>query len=142
MGYVKALKKHGIPANHRLITPYLPNQSVAREEIYRLLSTSPRPDAVFAFNDYLAFEAMEVAKSMKLNIPEDVALVGFGDEPVASHAEPKLTTVAQPAFQIGQTAAEELIWQLDNKEIQTVPKNKVLKTKLVVRGSSSRTMAN
>ena len=60
----------------------------------------------------------------------------FGDEPVASYAEPKLTTVAQPAFQIGQTAAEELIRLLDSKPHKTGPKNKVLKTELVVRTSS------
>ena len=135
-GYLKALKRNGIILNKKFIIPYTPDRDSVRERISQLFSTQGRPDAVFAFNDYLAFEALEVTKAIGLKIPKQIALVGFGDEPVASYAEPKLTTVAQPAFQIGQTATEELIRLLDSKPHKTEPKNKVLKTELVVRTSS------
>jgi hypothetical protein len=72
-----------------------------------------------------------------LSIPDDLTLVGFTNEPVAAIGEPPLTTVAQPVFQIGQTAAELLLHEIHADGVRQ-PVTKVLPTHLVVRNSSTK----
>ncbi len=102
----------------------------------KIFSTGKMPDAVFAVCDAMAFGAMKVIKEKKLNIPEHIALAGFTNETMASLVEPQLTTVAQPIYEIGKTAAELLIKQINSSPDSFLPEKKVLKTRLIIRGSS------
>src|SRR5690606_10384474 len=65
----------------------------------------PSPTAVFAFNDLMAIGAMEAIRQRGLRIPEDIAIVGFGNIPAASWIFPKLTTVAQYPDEMGRAMA-------------------------------------
>jgi len=87
-------------------------------------------------NDTVAFAGMKEIKRQGLRIPEDVALVGFTDEFHSTVVEPALTSVTHPTFEIGQEAAKLFFERIENPEGQ--PRQKIMKTKLVVRKSSTK----
>ena len=75
----------------------------------RLLAVRPDIDAVFAASDLMAAGAMSVLDAAGRRVPEDVAVVGYDDSPVASTARPQLTSVRQPIEEMGQETARLLI---------------------------------
>jgi DNA-binding LacI/PurR family transcriptional regulator len=145
-GYRLALGRHAIPYDEMLVRGILDEErqnyagvepaSGGYQEMKQLLQLGQRPDAVFAVSDRLAVGAMRAITEAGLQIPGDVALVGFDD--VRYAADLDLTTVAQPAFETGKTAAEILIGQIEggdrngsDDKLQQI----VLPTRLIVRGS-------
>ena len=135
-GYKAALKKYNIPLIEELIIPY--DLTIAKVKIYikHLLSLENPPDAVFAINDPTAIEAIQQIKIMGLRIPEDVAVVGFSNDDVSALVDPPLTTVNQPVTEIGTTAAELVIDQIQKDPSEWKAFIKVLKTELLVRQTS------
>jgi LacI family transcriptional regulator len=108
------------------------------EAMQRLLSLEERPQAVFAASDMIAVGAMKAARAAGLRVPEDVALVGFDDIPLASAVEPPLTTIRQPIEQLGHTAATILLDNLARSQDgdgNIPPQRIVLPTELVLRES-------
>jgi LacI family transcriptional regulator len=93
------------------------------------------PDALVAGNDVVAFGAMTALREAGLRIPEDVAVVGFDDVPLARHACPPLTTVRLPAVEMGRRAAERLIRRIEGRR-DPAGAGDLLPTELVVRASS------
>src|SRR3954469_5969337 len=79
------------------------------ERVRAELRKPNRPDALFVASDVLAIKVMGVIRELKLRIPEDVAIGGFDDILMSAHTVPPLTTVRQPAAQIGRRAAELLL---------------------------------
>jgi DNA-binding LacI/PurR family transcriptional regulator len=67
---------------------------------------SPAPDAVFAATDRLAVAALALAADRSLHVPRDLAIVGFDDIPLAAHLRPSLTTISQPAHELGGVAVD------------------------------------
>ena len=104
-----------------------------RKAVRDYLARSDRPSAIFACNDHIAMRVMEVCREMSLRIPEDIALVGYADEPVASVLTPPLTTVHQNPYDMGALAAAKLLDLLAGKSIDRAT---FLPVELVVRGSS------
>ncbi|HID20780.1 MAG TPA: LacI family transcriptional regulator, partial [Planctomycetaceae bacterium] len=101
----------------------------------RLLSLPNPPTAVFAYNDIMAIGALRAAREMGLHVPDDLAVVGFDNIPVASFVTPQLTTIDQPKYRIGALAVELLIGRLSG-EIEGDPQQQVLDVRLIVRESS------
>ena len=114
------------------------SEASGTQAMERLLRVTPPPEAVFVASDSMALGALKAIRAAGLDVPADVALVGFDDIPLAATTEPPLTTVHQPIEQLGYLAAATLIDRL-----QTAPANKdgagaqriVLPTELVVRAS-------
>nr|WP_255651031.1 substrate-binding domain-containing protein [Cesiribacter sp. SM1] len=102
-----------------------------------MLELSSPPDAIFAINDAAAIQAMLVIKSKGLRMPEDIALIGFNNEPVTSLVEPSISTIAQPAFQIGKLAASHVLEQISSPG-DFIPQKIILRTELIIRDSSNR----
>ena len=100
-----------------------------------LLTASPRPDAVFAVNDLLAVGALLAARETGLEVPRDLALIGFDDIPVARLMSPALTTVAQPQRLLGTRAAELLFERLGDA-VAVTGRSEELPFELVVRESA------
>lgn len=98
-----------------------------------LLKQEIIPDAVLAVNDPVALGIYEVIKKKGLKIPDDIAVIGFSNNPISAIIDPPLTTVEQPAYEIGKQAAIILFDQIKNKTYKSV--NKILKTKLIERNS-------
>ena len=135
-GYLSALKKYNIPFEDELVVYGGFNEEDGIMGFQRLLQLDKKPDAIFAVNDPVAIGAFMQIKECGFKIPDDFALVGFSDNPVASLIDPPLTTVAQPKYKIGRIAATLLLEQIENTTDQYKPKVEVLKTQLIIRKST------
>jgi LacI family transcriptional regulator len=112
LGYKKALAEHDIPLDPILIRGGEFNERGGYEGMKELLKLRPQPTAVFAANDLMAIGAMIGLREAGLEIPRDMAIVGFDDIPAASLVNPPLTTVAQFPERLGRRAAEMLFERL------------------------------
>jgi DNA-binding LacI/PurR family transcriptional regulator len=99
-----------------------------------LIKENKIPDAIFAVNDPVAIGAFQRIKEAGLKIPDDIAIMGFSNNKIASLVDPQLTTVDQPSFEMGRRSAEILIDIIEGKVIE--PRTWVLETKLIIRGST------
>jgi LacI family transcriptional regulator len=131
-GYRQALTEHNLPMDDDLvrIAAFLPEKGEAAME--ELLALPERPTAVFAASDVVAIGVMGAIQAAGLQVPDDVAVVGFDDIFLAAHTHPPLTTVRVPAYGLGWTAAEVLVSLIDGDEDTPMV---TLETKLVIRDS-------
>lgn len=143
-GYKAALAENNIKFQEELIAICRSGTiEEGKEAALKLLNMKKRPDAIFASNDPSAMGAMVAIKEKGLKIPQDVAVVGFSNWFFSALMEPSLTTVDQPGFEMGQEAAKLLIRQIEkkgkDKEDTEIPsETKILKTRLIIRDSSSK----
>jgi LacI family transcriptional regulator len=136
-GYLKALRKHKIKPVEDLIIYCDFNQHYAYLATQELLNMSKRPDAIFTISDRMAIGAMLAIKEKKLRMPQDIGLVGFNNEPVTSLVTPAISSVDQPAFELGKVAAKLFIETMhQDKDMSDV--EEVLKPKLIIRESSQK----
>ncbi|WP_395406390.1 substrate-binding domain-containing protein [Pseudoduganella sp. UC29_106] len=132
-GYEYALRRAGIPVEPQLVrtargTDYVHGMEAAGT----LLAMEQPPTAVFAVSDTLAIGAIKAFRRVGRRVPEDIAVLGFDDIPVAHVFEPGLTTIAQPVRELGATAAEMLLKRLDGGSAESC----TLQHALVVRASA------
>jgi len=133
-GYCKAIKGYGLNLEKELIKPTNSRYSSSLDILMKeFLSMEKRPTAIFAFCDIAAIQAMEIIREKGLNIPEDIAIVGFDDAGIAENAIVPLTTVAQPVYEMGKAAAQLLMDVVNGKRTK---KKILLPVKLVIRKSS------
>jgi LacI family transcriptional regulator len=92
-------------------------------------------DAIFAVNDPVAVGAAIYLKKNGIKIPDNVAIIGFSNNPITEYMTPSLTTVEQPAYEMGKMAASMLI-SLIKGEDEKVEKKVVLPAKLIIRESA------
>jgi LacI family transcriptional regulator len=136
-GYRDALEKHRMPVNPLWIVHGGLNEEDGMESLSRLLlQSTDRTDAIFCVNDPVAMGAILRMREKGIRIPADMAVVGFTDNPMAEMIEPPLTTVRQPAYEIGRSAAELLLDQVRNESQRSPSVHKVLKTELIIRKSA------
>ncbi|MFC9605799.1 LacI family DNA-binding transcriptional regulator [Streptomyces niveus] len=105
-----------------------------RRAMTELLARHPDLDAVFAASDVMAAGALHSLRAAGRRVPEDVAVVGFDDSPIAGHTDPQLTSVRQPVEEMGQAMARVLLEGINNPG--TPHQHAVLPTELVRRASS------
>jgi DNA-binding LacI/PurR family transcriptional regulator len=135
-GYKDALLHHDMELNESLIIYHDLNPESALHCAQHLLDVPDRPDGLFALNDPAAIATMQVAKEKGICIPDELAVVGFSNEPTSALVEPGLTTLAQPMAEIGKTAVNLLFKQMNDTSDCFIPETKILKTTLIVRKSS------
>jgi LacI family transcriptional regulator len=113
-GYCQALIEAGLTPDPSLVVQgdFEPPSGYACA--HQLFSMPERPTAIFASNDNMAWGVLEVAEDYGLRVPDDVAVVGFDDTAPSAHKRPPLTTVRQPFHEMGQRAAELLLWLLES----------------------------
>ncbi|MGH7775736.1 MAG: LacI family DNA-binding transcriptional regulator [Candidatus Dormibacterales bacterium] len=133
-GYEAALAEAGIAPDPDLVVESGYLEETGREAMDRLLSLARPPTAVFAVNDMAAIGAHGLAKERGLRIPEDVAIVGYNDVPLASRLSPPLTTLRVPVREFGRLSAAMLIEEIEGG--REVRRRVVMEPQLVVRGSS------
>jgi LacI family transcriptional regulator len=106
--------------------------------INELIAMKIRPDAIVTASDRLSTTTLNILSQMKIKIPEQIALAGFTNSVNADIFNPPLTTVLQPAFEMGKIATELLIQIIESKQPVTHFEKIILDTKLIVRGSSMK----
>lgn len=135
-GYLDALTDNGMKVDDKLIVRGGYRKRDGSRGIQKLLELADRPDAVFAVNDPVALGAFVVLKERGIKIPGEIALAGFSNNPLSSLIDPPLTTVDQASCQIGRSAVELLLEQIEKGSNNISPVVKVEKTRLIVRKST------
>jgi LacI family transcriptional regulator len=102
----------------------------------RLLEGSRRPTAIVACNDLMAMGAMRAAQARGLSIGEELSIVGFDDIVLAEHANPPLTTMRQPIYEIGRRVCRMLVWILLGESLETDEFQVLFEPQLVMRDST------
>jgi LacI family transcriptional regulator len=133
-GYKRALLQHRMPIDPDLIIETESFTNGGYIAAQRLLALPDPPDAIFAASDSLAIGAMSAIRAAGLRVPEDIAVVGFDDQPSATLADPPLTTVRQPIAELGTRAVELLLTLIEGET--KGPQHVMLPTSLVMRASA------
>jgi len=107
-GYKEAMGKHGLSIPHNYITYGEFLRTPARKAAEKLIKLKDRPTAIFAASDVMALEVLDVARRHGLQVPNDVSVVGFDDNPINTTSSVKLSTVSQPLIEMGRLGVESL----------------------------------
>ncbi|AGB40099.1 transcriptional regulator [Halobacteroides halobius DSM 5150] len=133
-GYKLALKSHGIDYNQDYIVQI---ESGKQEKAYRftkdLLNSYPELTALYGIDDRIAYGAIKAVKELGFKIPEDIAIVGFNNNPLSELIEPALTTVDINTYELGRKATSLLI-QVITEQVTSYC-NDIVPTDLIVRES-------
>ena len=133
-GYLAALAERGLAPDPRLVIESGYTEEGGARAAERLFALDDRPTAIFAVTDMTAVGAFGVARRMGLRVPEDVAIVGYNDIPLASRMVPALTTVRVPIHDFGSAAARLLLEQIESGE--PTQRRVIFNPNLIVRGST------
>jgi len=134
-GYRRALGEAGLPYDPEIVAIGRYEPETVREAALRLLAQPGRPTAVFAANDLSALTVIEVAAELGIDVPGDLAVVGFDDVPEASQSTPQLTTIRQPIQGLGAAAVGMLTALMAGETPEKT--HLVLPTRLVTRGTTA-----
>jgi LacI family transcriptional regulator len=135
-GYKKALADHKVAIDSKLILTRNMSEEAGIEAAEHILKMKQRPDAVFSANDACAIYCMLTLKKAGIRIPEDIAFIGFNNDPMSRVVDPNLTTVNYPGYAMGQAAATQLINHLNGISSIQSTNIIVLRSELMIRASS------
>jgi LacI family transcriptional regulator len=113
-GYERALREAGLPIDPELIRGDSWDPASADAAVRALCALDDPPTAIFAANDNLAFRTLGILHVAGLRVPEDVALVGFDDIPLAAEMVPPLSTMRIPLVEIGRRASRRVLQMIDS----------------------------
>jgi LacI family transcriptional regulator len=133
-GYRAALAQAGIARDERWEVPGDFTEFSGYDAVARLLAVTPRPTAIFAGNDSMAIGALSALREAGVRVPEDMAVAGFDDIPIARYMSPPLSSVHVAIDELGALATETLLQAVARKG-QHEPRQRTLPTTLVVRSS-------
>jgi|SRR5574344_224580 DNA-binding LacI/PurR family transcriptional regulator len=134
-GYKDALLKHGLKYDDQIVR-LCDNRIDAERITPELLSMQNRPDGFFAVNDDTAIGIMYTAKRMGLRVPEQISICGFTNGERAIACDPMLTTVEQRGPEVGKQATDILISKVEGEIPTDKMERRIVRTRLVVRGST------
>jgi DNA-binding LacI/PurR family transcriptional regulator len=134
-GFKDAMNANGLTVNEDWVVEAGFQEEKGYEAMCRLLDSFPHdlPEAVATVNDPSAIGAIKAIQEYGLSIPDDLAVVGFTDDVRAPLLESPLTTVHQPAYEVGKRAAQKLIKTIENE--QEPVENIIVTTTLKIRSS-------
>ncbi|MFM6982590.1 MAG: LacI family DNA-binding transcriptional regulator [Chitinophagaceae bacterium] len=135
-GYINALEKSSLKSEPELIIDCGNDDSRNYQIIRNLLESTNPPDAIFASVEKLAINAYQACKDLEIRIPQDVKILSFSNLRTASLLAPSLTTITQPAYEIGKEAASILIRMIEKKQLNDLPDRVILKSALIPREST------
>jgi LacI family transcriptional regulator len=140
VGCLRAFRDAGLDDQVVQVSYGLFTQQSGYEMTCQAMSNTPQPTALFAANNFLAIGALKALQDLGLHVPDDVALVGFDDLPLALVTFPFLTVAAQPAYEMGRKATEILLSRLADQppdQFQEI----ILSAEIVIRQSSGQKIA-
>jgi len=137
-GYRKALEDHNLDYTDELLIINYLNEHIGHDvdASRQLLTMNPRPDGVFITNDAFAAYCMRELRLAGVNVPQDIAIAGFNNDPVCELVDPNLTTINYPSYEMGEVAARTLINHLKGESNMLLTDAIVLKSEMIVRESS------
>lgn len=135
-GYLRSLAVNNITSKKEDLIYSSFDKSKILSAARKLLYAPIFPNGILAFSDQIAIQVMIVAKERGIKIPEQLAIIGFNNEPVNDLIEPSLTSIDQPAFTMGEEAAKLLIAEFKKPSI--IFEKKTLNSFLMIRNSTNR----
>jgi len=111
-----------------------------RQDLYTMLNSANRPDAVYLAIDTLVITVYEIAAELKLSIPEDLAVAGSGNSSICSQLQPSLTSINKPYQEMGSQAVQDVLEQINRfrkGQSPLPPAKHLLPCELVIRASTS-----
>lgn len=136
-GYLEALRDNHLPIDRFMVACDKIDFNVACNATEKLLRHEERPDAILAFNDIITFAAYTTIKRMGLRIPEDVALIGFSDDPHTEYVTPRLSVIVDQSEEMGRAACRMLFKHIEG---ETNIQKMIVAQRLVIRNTSAKTM--
>lgn len=137
-GYLEALRKNRVEDDAGMILNCDGNDLTDYQLIKDLLQRADRPDGIFASIESLAIATYEVCEELNLRIPQDVKVICFSNLKTAKLLNPSMTTITQPAFEIGREAADILFKLVEKKGHHFLQERTVINSKLIERNSTSQ----
>ncbi|WP_159023867.1 LacI family DNA-binding transcriptional regulator [Formosa sp. L2A11] len=137
-GYKDALKKHELPEDEDLLLEGSLTIEDGRAKMTELLKLPELPDAVYAAGDYAALGALQVLKEHNIKVPEQIALVGFSNEPFTSLVSPSISSIYQHNKEIGKLVAKQFLLRVKDKNYKPVLHKTILEPELIIRDSSRK----
>ncbi len=138
-GYLDALKEHNLPIDEELIIDL---KSITYEEgvtaSNKLFDLKNPPDGIFSSGDIIAVSAIQTAKKRKIKVPEELAVIGFNNDPISQIIDPNLSTISHPASKMGKMSAEIILKNLKSLKKDDIKEITFLNTEVLVRESSRR----
>lgn len=136
LGYQKAIEdSNDLIRETRIL--FCDDDTQCYDKIYKNLQAKNRPDGIIAIVDKLTLPIYQACEQLNLKIPEDLKVISFSNNPTAGILNPSLTTIAQPAFLIGQTAATLLLNSLDPKNNKVQQDITIIPSELIIRNSTA-----
>lgn len=136
-GYKDALEKWNLETKENWIIESNLRLEDGRRIMQQLLDSPERPDAVYVAGDIAALGALQVLLENNIKVPDEIALIGFSDEPFTSLTQPSISTVNQHSDQIGKLTAEAFLERMKNPKKKTINRI-ILEPELIIRQSSNR----
>lgn len=136
-GYLQALQNNGLTPDGSLVIECT-NEEEQDTLLIKELLEQQQPDAIFAAVERYAITSYELCGLLGLNIPNDVKIISFSNLQTASLLNPPLSTITQPAYEMGREAAAMLLKKLEKKSFQLPDESIVIQSKLIARKSTGR----
>ena len=138
-GFQNAILENGLKLDDEFVVITDLSQEAGRIVAQKISEMEFQPDGIFISNDLCAVTCMKTLKEKGYLIPDDIAVVGFNNDPVSQVMEPNLTTVYYPGQQMGEVAVRSLINRLKGTQSIDVSETIILRSELIIRGSSTKT---
>jgi LacI family transcriptional regulator len=135
LGYQEAIIANSLPIRPEYMIEANLSQEGGEEAMATLLNLAEPPTAVLCVNDLMAVGALQYCQRQGITIPQQLSIIGFDDIPLAKLTRPTLSTVAQPAYDLGCKAAELLLHRIKNNDL--FPQQVTLQSKLIIRESTA-----
>lgn len=137
--YFDVLEKNNLPLDHTLIKSFVPSKEIDLEDLTSFI-VEKKPDAIFCSVERLAIACYDVCNNLGLSIPNDIKIITFSCLNVARLLNPSLSTISQPAFEIGKTAAKLLLDEIEGKNEHDGNVNLSLPSTIIKRDSTKRAL--
>ena len=135
-GYIDTLKEAGIKVDEKLIVNCSNDDKPNYNIIKKLLKSKHRPDGIFASVEKLAITTYELCKEFGIRIPQDLKIISFSNLQTAALLNPSMTTITQPAYEIGREAASILFKLVEKKGFNVLLEKTTLNAVLIERDST------
>jgi DNA-binding LacI/PurR family transcriptional regulator len=123
------------PSEHDFIAHSF-HKEVVYTAVEQRLQQASLPTAIFAGNDGIALAALQAARDLGRRVPEDIAVIGYDDWPIASYMTPGLTTIRQPMHEIGEAVVQGLANLIEKKSVKAETRVKRFPPTLIIRDST------
>jgi LacI family transcriptional regulator len=137
-GYEESLAKHGIKTDPSLIVHCGTDDEKNYQLLKKLLTRKKLPDGIFSSVERLAIPCFELCHALNIKLPEQIKMLTFSNLQTASLLNPSLTTITQPAFEIGNEAASILFRLIEKKGINFISEKTILESTLIPRRSTAK----